>query len=94
MKMTLNENNRQCLPVLNKGVFVCQISQIWPGRSENVLEVCVLELVTRKVHHGGDKEENHSVDVDENENVRDKLAEFYDCSIYRDSILETEENFN
>ena len=65
-----------------------QISQKWPRRTEYIEAGVVRFVVARKVHHRGDKEENHGIDVNEYENVRYQLAEFYYGSIYRDSVLE------
>lgn len=77
------------LPVLNKRLFMLQISQKWPRRTEYIEARVVRFVMARKIHHGGDKEENNRIDVDEYENVRDQLAEFNYSSVDCDSVLET-----
>lgn len=76
------------IPVLNERLFMLQISQKWPRRTENIEARVVRFVVAWEVHHGGNKEENHRIDVNKHENVWDQLAEFDYGSVDCDSILE------
>ena len=75
-------------PVLNERLFMLQISQKRPRRTENIEAGVVGFVVAWEVHHGGNKEENHRIDVNKHENVWDQLAEFDHGSVDCDSILE------
>ena len=57
------------LPVLDKRLFMLQVSQKRPRRTENIETRVVGFVVAGEVHHGGNKEENHRIDVNKHENV-------------------------
>lgn len=54
---------------MNERLFMLQISQKWPRRAENIEARVVRFVVAWEVHHGGNKEENHRIDVNKHENV-------------------------
>ena len=82
------------LPVLNKGLFVFQLSQKRPRRSQNIFQRGVVIFSRGKIHHWGNKEEYHSVDVDEKENVRNQLEKLDHSSVDCNSVLKARIIFN